>query len=224
MTMASTTWPSVAPTSTSVHDLIQGIVQRQPHSIAVSYEDTQLTYAELDAASLVVATLLRKRGIGPGDAVPLLTSRCLEMVACVLAIVRVGACWVPMEAESWSRDRISTVLATVDHKVVIVTEHLECPVQNAINRDEIQDAMKLPAAKVPERHVGPEDVAYIIFTSGTTSRPKGVIVPHQSLANYVQQGDREAPFNFGARATDKVILLFSVAFDGKNSHKIYVGI
>jgi len=128
-----------------------------------------------------------------------------------------------MEADSWSQDRINTVLATVDHKVVIVTEHLDCPVQNAINREEIRDAMKLPWVKVSETPVSPEDVAYIIFTSGTTSRPKGVIVPHQGLANYVQQGDREAPFNFGARTTDKVILLFSVAFDGKGPPKIHAG-
>lgn len=215
--MSSTTLPNEAPTPVSVHDLIQGVVHGQPHSIAVSYKDVKLTYTELDAASLRVATRLRKRGIGPGDTVPILTSRCLEMVACVLAIVRIGACWVPMEAESWSRDRINTVLTTVDHKVVIVTEHVDDPIQNAINMEEIRDAMKSPPTNVLESPVGPEDVAYIIFTSGTTSRPKGVIVPHQSLANYVQQGDREAPFNFGARPTDKVILLFSVAFDGEAS-------
>lgn len=210
--MSSTTLDPV-----SVHDLFQGIVQKQPHSVAVSYGDAQLTYAELDSASRGVASLLRQRDIGPGDFVPILTSRCLEMVACILGIIRVGACWVPMEAGSWSQERIDTVLAAVDHKVVIATEPLGRALENTITRDEIQAAMKLPHTEVLDNAIDPADPAYIIFTSGTTSRPKGVIIQHRSLANYVQQGDEEAPFNFGADARDKVLLLFSVAFDGETN-------
>lgn len=208
-------------TAVSVFDLIRNRIQNQAHATAVSVRGESLTYAELDVASRKIADLLRKRGVNAGDIVPILTTRCREMVPCVLAVIRVGACWVPMEAVTWSKGRIDTVLKTVDHKIVLTTGDESNGIQNAISLNEIREAMvggfKDNDVEL-ESQEGPrcsQDAAYIIFTSGTTGRPKGVTIAHQSLLHYVQQGDRDAPFNLGVNSADTVLLLFSVAFDGE---------
>ncbi|KAK4153855.1 acetyl-CoA synthetase-like protein [Chaetomidium leptoderma] len=216
--------------SPTIFDLIQQQVHNQPHASAISRHDSTLSYAQLDAASRSIASLLRGRGVGTGDAVAILTSRCPEWVACVLAVVRIGAVWVPMDAESWSRDRIDTVLTLVAPKAVLVTADESSqdmmfskfsPARTTtdgaiISPAEIRQALNGPPPPIPydscdDDHgpATPDSPAYIIFTSGTTGRPKGVVVSHRSLALYVS----ESPFNLTAGPSDTVLCLFSVAFD-----------
>ncbi|KAJ2902519.1 putative non-ribosomal peptide synthetase SirP [Zalerion maritima] len=213
----------------SVFDLVCARVEDQPYAIAVSEGEKCLSYAALDAASRRIAYHLRSRNVRAGDVVPILTSRCLEMVACVLAVVRVGACWVPMEAGTWSRDRIDAVLGAVAPKAVLVTDNgRDWGIERAVPVQDIRDALFIEAAAdgvgkdngddfshypVAEGPENPQDMAYVIFTSGTTGSPKGVSIAHRSLLNYVQEGGRDTPFNLTACSSDIVLLLFSVAFD-----------
>ncbi|KAK4176244.1 non ribosomal peptide synthase [Triangularia setosa] len=208
---------SVSPT---IHDLIQQQVQKRPQAPAVSHNGSALSYSQLDAASLSIASLLRGRGVGIGDTVAILTSRCPEWVACVLAVVRIGAVWVPMDAESWSHDRIETVLTVVTSKVLIVTDKrtqdkfcLSLKDGIVILAAEIVQALRTPACTPykfgQDNPPSSDSAAYIIFTSGTTGRPKGVVVSHGSLSRYVTQ----PPFNLTACPLDTVLCLFSIAFD-----------
>lgn len=207
----------------SVVDLIEGQALRYPSATAISSADASLTYAELIAASRRLAAFLQTRGVKAGDIVPILTSRCLEMAICVLAVAQLGTAWAPMELETWSHGRIQAVLATLEHKIVLITaDKNKHEIANAILGAEIRQATSgkrgdTPAADEPPiRSIAtPAHTAYIIFTSGTTGVPKGVVIKHESLLNYVWSTHENAPFNLGATPTDTSLLLFSVAFDGK---------
>jgi len=140
------------------------------------------------------------------------------MVACILAVLSLGAAWVPMEDDTWSSERVKYVLDTVDHKCVLVTTPGHSDIQNAIRADQIDqafDSISTPIEPPPQLvEMDTNSPAYIIFTSGTTGRPKGVLISQKSLVHYVRQGGNSNPFNMDVQSSDRVLLLFSVAFDG----------
>ncbi|KXJ85042.1 hypothetical protein Micbo1qcDRAFT_237604 [Microdochium bolleyi] len=215
---------TVAP---SVLGLIQANISERTDATALTHGDLRISYGDLGASCFAVARLLRAQGVGTGDIVPILTTRCPLAVACVLGVMAVGAAWVPMDAGSWSRQRTQTVLETVDHKCLLVTKGIEVGWLSASDETFVWVGDDLPGARPNGDGDGenksqaidfvnvphPDNCAYIIFTSGTTGRPKGVAVAHRSLLNYVQSGDAKAPFNMGVGHGDAVLLLFSVAFD-----------
>ncbi len=199
-------------------DLISRSIEQGPARIAVSAKGSTLSYGELDAACTRLAHRLRSRGVGAGDQVPVLTTRCIEMVVCFLSVLRIGACYVPIDLDSWSAKRIKTTLAIIDARTILTTGLESYPLYDVITSEEVREAVRpsaqRPVAPFQAPAIQPSDLAYIIFTSGTTSAPKGVMVPHKGLVNYVQQGGDLTPFNMNVTPSDTVLLLFSVAFDG----------
>lgn len=212
-------------TPSSILDLFRQQVHDQPEEIAVSKEDAGLTYAALDSASDAIAALLQRRGVVSGDIVPVVSSRCLNLPVYILAILKLGAAFVPIEASTWSRTRIDTVLAKLDfHVAIITTDEQYCV--NTIYAAELEQAVKAPCdaatrTKLRPVFIAPRSWAYIIFTSGTTSTPKGVCVAHESLLNCVAPGHQNAPFNFGVRPGDVTLALFSIAFDSELTNCVF---
>lgn len=214
----------------SICALIKANVRNQPNSIAANQGDRALTYEQLDKASLFLAALFDSHGIKTGDTIPIFLSRSLESVAAILALMRLGACFVPMDARAWSQARVDAVLRAVEPNLVVACEGTEL---NAMGHQMIdaEDVRSTYDASFSEREVptmtgeldtpgDSEHPVYIIFTSGTTGNPKGVVIPRRCVENYVMQGcERGMPFNLGVGSGDKVLLLFSLAFDGKCSRE-----
>lgn len=206
----------------SVCHFISQRARNSPNSVALAHGKDLLTYAELDAASVRLGTTLSRRGIKAGDLVPILTTRCLEAIVCLVSVLRIGACYVPVDIESWSTERITTTLQIIKARTLVTTGHSTFLPYETITAQEVRDAIRggltssIPATGIPS--IQPSDLAYVIFTSGTTSLPKGVMVPHRALANYVQQGGDKTPFNMGVKPSDQVLLLMSIAFDGILRH------
>ncbi|QKX59049.1 uncharacterized protein TRUGW13939_06179 [Talaromyces rugulosus] len=208
----------------TICDKIEDWAKLQPGHTAISFGDRKISYAELDNAASHIAWLLSQRNVGKGDKIPVLAQRSPEMVACFLGVLKSGALFVPIDTESWSQDRIEWTLSRVSARVILNTtidqfpEYEEIPhfmIESAFSPSEELAAKRRADQQIdrPWDHIQPSDLAYIIFTSGTTSTPKGVMVPHGCVLNYVEQGGQETPFNLNATPSDRVMLIFSPGFD-----------
>ncbi|SFS42490.1 non-ribosomal peptide synthetase [Saccharopolyspora flava] len=190
---------------------------RFPERVAVSCSGESLTYAELDAEANRLARLLVERGAGPGTAVALALPRGTRLVAALLAVLKTGAAYLPLDVRH-PAERLRLVIDDVG-PVALVTDsaHAELlPVPaTAVLDDPATETDLAGRGSEPltdaERTgpTGPGDIAYVIHTSGSTGRPKGVPVPH---ANVLRLFDAAAE-HFDFRSDDVWTLFHSYAFD-----------
>jgi non-ribosomal peptide synthetase component F len=191
----------------TVPELFAVRARRSPASVAVVDSGRSMSYAELDARSGALAELLRQRGIGPGALVAVCLPRSGLAVVALLAVMRAGAAYVPVDP-AYPAARRALVLADAAPALV-----LACPATAAdlsaefpvlVLRDEWSDPASFSG--MPPR---PTDAAYVMYTSGSTGRPKGVVVPHGALANLLL-AMRDL---LGSRPDDRWLGLTSLAFD-----------
>ncbi|KAL9086204.1 MAG: hypothetical protein Q9165_007269 [Trypethelium subeluteriae] len=203
----------------SVCDLIETWARKDPnHTAIICEEGRRVSYRELNDAACRIAVILLEKRVRQGDLIPVLATRSPEMIATFLGILKAGCCYVPIDIEAWSEDRIVETIRRVSPHVVVnlgPTRDLDC---YTLPGSKVEDALKRAAlhesiSELPQYRIQPEDLAYIIFTSGTTSTPKGVMIPHRALLNYVEHGTEEAPFNANAAPEDVALLIFSPGFD-----------
>ncbi|HTJ66845.1 MAG TPA: amino acid adenylation domain-containing protein [Actinospica sp.] len=164
-----------------------------PAETAVIRGDRRVTRAELDAWAWSIAARLRDAGIGRGDIVPVLVPRGPETLAAWLGVLRSGAAYTPLSL-GVPADRLAFVLADVGAKVVLTDESIPDGVR-AISVGAGGDAG--PRETWPEP--SGSDVAAVLYTSGTTGRPKGVQVTHANLAAYIRALHSRYPQLVGAR-------------------------
>ncbi|KAI0408031.1 hypothetical protein F4802DRAFT_619244 [Xylaria palmicola] len=210
----------MAENAASVCDLISRWARETPNHPAILFGERTVTYCQLEDAASRIARIVLARQVRPGHLVPVLATRSCEMVASFLGVLKAGACYVPIDIEAWAEDRIVSTLQRVNAHVAINLSTSTYPCHHAISLEDVQRAFEPvaggstePEGELPQASIQPLDLAYTIFTSGTTSTPKGVMIPHRALLNYVLQGDDEAPFNSCPQPEDKSLLTFSPGFD-----------
>jgi len=173
-----------------IHEAIAAQAARTPHSLAVSFRGQTLTYRELHAQAGALAERLRASGVRPGDVVGLCLERGPDLVAGVLAILKTGAAYLPLDPD-YPHDRLLYMVEDSGAPLVLtsrtVTAKLAIPPEKVllVRPDPAEaDAGVRPAPARREPAEGRQRAAYLIYTSGSTGRPKGVVVTHQNALNF----------------------------------------
>jgi amino acid adenylation domain-containing protein/thioester reductase-like protein len=147
-------------------------VHHRPHATALVCDEESLTYAELDIRSNQLAHRLRTLGAGPGTLVGVCLPRSIEVITALLAIVKTGAAYLPIDPE-YPEERRRLLLTDSEARLVITAELIGDPTID----EEPPTAL--------ESGVEPRDLAYVIYTSGSTGRPKGVEIEHRAIIRLI---------------------------------------
>ncbi|KAL7811113.1 acetyl-CoA synthetase-like protein [Trichoderma gracile] len=195
---------------TNLCELLSQFVRQYPENLAIDHEDGALTYRELDDASSSLAHDLSLLGVGSGSPVLLVTAHGTFNVIAILAILKSGGCFVPIDRKSWSPKMIDYVCDTVESQVIINTTPEPFRAANGSHHVLHITTLPLPSGSpTPSYSPSPSDDACIIFTSGSTGTPKGVILSHKAFCLYSQT----SPMNLDIVPGDRLLHILSVAFD-----------
>ncbi len=175
----------------TIVDLFREQVRLRPDAAALRADTAQLSYGDMDRRSDDFARALRVRGIGKGALVGLLLERSFDLYVAMLAIAKLGATFVPLETTACA-DLLRPMLRDNGIRYLISEEESQPPVCRP-SADDVQlislaslAAGALCPAEPVESQVHPEDALYVMFTSGSTGVPKGVVVPHRAVVRLVR--------------------------------------
>ena len=193
-----------------IHDLIAARARTHPRSPAVSDGKQRMCYAELDARADLLARGLRALGVRDGEHVGTCLERSSDLVTALLAILKAGAAYVPMDP-GYPGERLTYTVRDAAIAVVIGVSG-EFPAHGGVRVITPGELAELGAGSQPgppASAVLATDPAYVIYTSGSTGRPKGVVVPHANVVALIEATRDE--FQLGQ--TDVWTLFHSSTFD-----------
>jgi amino acid adenylation domain-containing protein len=171
------------PRDECLHELFEEQAQRTPAAVAVRGLDQQLTYRQLDTRANQLAHYLRKRGVGPEVLVGLCMERSMDLVVGLLAILKAGGAYVPLDP-SYPKERLAFMLADARVPVLLTRRNLlEILPEHAgrvVCLDTDWDDIALESEEKVPFGPGPGNLAYLLYTSGSTGNPKAVAIEHRS--------------------------------------------
>lgn len=183
------TWnaTAVAAEPACVHTLIERQAAATPQAMAVAFRDRAITYDELNQRANRIARRLQSLGVRPNDMVGIFVERSIEMVVGLVAILKAGAAYVPLDP-AYPAERLTWMLEDTVAPVVVTQAKLVAslpPTRAAVLVLDAQSADDdSQSAENPRSDVTPADLAYVIFTSGSSGRPKGVMIEHRNVTNF----------------------------------------
>ena len=184
------------PSHRSLAQLFEAQVEKTPDSPALRFEDTELTYRQLNQRANQLAHYLREQGVGPEERVGVLLERSVEMVVSLLGVLKAGGVYVPLDPENPS-ERLAAMIANAEPKVVLTKLERDLLAQYG---DE-----NLPPV------VHSENGVYMIYTSGSTGRPKGAINTHFGICNRLLWMQQVYQLNVDDRVLQKTPFTFDVS-------------
>ncbi|MDB4793617.1 amino acid adenylation domain-containing protein [Methylacidiphilales bacterium] len=172
------------PEQKCIHDFFADQVAKTPDAIALVFRGAEWTYRELDAKVELFTRQLRSHGIRPGSLVAVCLNRSLNLVATLFAVFRAGGAYVPLDPW-YPTERLRFMVGDAKPTVVVVskaTEHQFADIGVRLLQIDSQEEIKQP----PAPPVAPKssDPAYVLYTSGSTGQPKGVVVTHRNVSNF----------------------------------------
>ncbi|KAG0360084.1 hypothetical protein BGZ54_009708, partial [Gamsiella multidivaricata] len=174
------------PDNTCIHHLFESQVKSSPEAIAIVHDDQTLTYSELNSRANVLARRLVAAGVKPGDFVLILLDRSIDLVAAQIAILKVGAAYVPIDTKA-PADRQAYIASDTNAKLLITNEDSKVPVQIQVPllrlgvQQENTRGWQDPFDSSAHSSGSSLNTAYVMYTSGSTGLPKGVMVHHRGI-------------------------------------------
>ena len=196
-----------------LHEFFEHQVRIRPEHPAIVCNGEVATYLQLDRLADQIATLLHRRGLGPGSLIALYSEKSLRLFAAMLGVLKAGAGYVPIDPR-FPIVRIQSILADGDVKIVfsdgVLARNLAPHVSAEVLylEEELARDIEIASPLAPVA-ITPDDACYVIYTSGSTGHPKGVVIEHRNAVNFV----RSLRSVYGLTEGDRVYQGFSIAFD-----------
>lgn len=193
-----------------VHEMFAGRAAAAPDAIAVSAGGVDVAYAELDERSDRIARRLHAAGVGPDDLVGVLLERGVDLTATLLGILKAGAAFLPLSL-THPPAYLARLVAVARARHVVAAPELAYRLAEAdtVVLTPAELLRPAPAPSTPPRRADPDNLAYVLFTSGSTGEPKGVAITHRSLSNLVATM-REL---YQITPEDRVLQFANIGFD-----------
>ncbi|MEU2993126.1 amino acid adenylation domain-containing protein [Streptomyces griseoincarnatus] len=195
-----------------LHRVFEDVARAQPERVALVGRGGEIAYGELEARANRLAHRLIALGVTPGDRVPVLVRRGPAAVTAVLAVLKAGAAYVPVDLGQ-PADRVRTIIADCGARHVLASPEVAqleggTAAEIVTVTGEENEHAEFPDGP-PGPGVVPQSLAYVIYTSGSTGRPKGVLVEHRNATSFV----RNVQAMFGLVPSDRVLHFSSLGFD-----------
>lgn len=209
------TWNDTAapyPNDFSLHQFISKQVQVTPDAIAVIYKNKQYSYHELEKHSNQLANFLIQSGVKQGELVGICVERSAEMVVCLLAVLKAGAAYVPLDP-NYPKARLAYMISDTEMSILLTQEKFandfaEYDATIICFDSRGPDISSCPS-DAPIVNGTPDDLAYVIYTSGSTGEPKGVEVHHRAVVNFLNSMAKKP----GISADDTLLAVTTLSFD-----------
>jgi amino acid adenylation domain-containing protein len=195
-----------------LHQLFEQQVKQNPQAIAVKLEDEFLTYEELNCKANQLAHYLQSLGVKSDSLVGIFVERSLDMIIGILGILKAGGAYVPLDI-NYPQERITYLIEDTQLSIVLTQskfiEQLPKFIPNTICLDQDWSIIAKQSTVSPLVEVDQHNLAYIIYTSGSTGQPKGVMIEHRSVVNYILTTILE----YGITSEDQILQFSSICFD-----------
>ncbi|WP_371872746.1 amino acid adenylation domain-containing protein [Streptomyces pacificus] len=228
--------PAAGLSCEQVHLAVGAQAALRPRSVAAEHLGAAITYGELERQSDRLAFVLADAGVGPGQYVPIFASRGIPLLVGLLAVLKTGAAYVPQDIRVCPAEQLRHILAVTGARVVLTTkEHARLvPVVDGVRVTAVDATVARPGNGngdgngdgdgdgdgggggggggrrfVPVRPTSGDDPCYVLFTSGTTGSPNGVVVTHRNVCNLLLT----EPGGLGMGPGTRVAQVLSIAFD-----------
>jgi len=195
-----------------IHELIETQVQKNPDAVAVIHENKKINYRRINQRANQLAHHLRILGVGPNVAVGICTERSRDMIVALLATLKAGGVYVPLDPE-YPNERLSFMIKDAQVRLILTQKRIVGGLPAGNTPLFCLDTDWATIAHNPTDNlysgVSPEDLAYIIYTSGSTGEPKGVMIQHRAMVNFVECTIRKYSFT----SSDRILQFASINFD-----------
>jgi amino acid adenylation domain-containing protein len=202
----ATNYPNV-----SLTELIQNQTVISPNATALEFNNTKITYQDLQANVNQFAHYLKAQGVKSGNIIAVSFPRSPELIYALLAIIQCGAAYLPLDPD-YPKLRLEFMLNDSNAKILLTNKSLESTLPFWTNTLFIEDALSAldQYSRSPlTLNVTPDDVAYLLYTSGSTGNPKGVPITHKNLVNFLCSMALEP----GINEKDRLLSITTISFD-----------
>jgi surfactin family lipopeptide synthetase A len=197
--------------SKSIHQLFEEQVKKHPARPAVIFENKRHSCSEVEKRANQLAAMLKEKGVTHGTLVGIMVDTSLEMVAGLLGILKAGGAYLPIDP-SYPEERLEYLLTDSHVTILLSKESRPGKWAEMVEVIDMNEAITTQPLNLPTTRPG--HLAYVVYTSGTTGRPKGAAVEHRGIVNYTLW--RLA--SYGYTETDVTLQLLSFCFDGFGSN------